>query len=83
MAGYHVRDIPRGKYGELSKVLEEVWEAVDADEQNNPVMVLQELSDIIGAIDEYLVKKHPTITLQDLVTMSHATERAFKSGVRR
>jgi hypothetical protein len=81
MAGYHVADIPRGKYGELSKVLEEVMEALDAEQQGNPIMVLQELSDIVGAIQKYL-EKHPSICFQDLVTMAYATARAFEEGVR-
>lgn len=43
MSGYHISKIPRGKYGELSKVSEEILEAIDAQEQKNPVMVLLEL----------------------------------------
>jgi hypothetical protein len=56
MAGYHLTEIKRGEYGELSKVAEEVLEAIDAQDQANPVMVLIELSDAIGAIEGYLDK---------------------------
>lgn len=29
--GYHIKEIPRGEYGELSKVNEELLEAMDAE----------------------------------------------------
>jgi DNA polymerase II large subunit len=81
--GYHVRNIEKGVCGELSKVNEEVQEAIDADAQNNPVMVLVELSDIIGAIECYLEANYKeTITLDDLIVMSKATRRAFQTGAR-
>jgi hypothetical protein len=82
MAGYHLTDIPRGKLGELSKVVEEVQEAVDADQQGNKIMLLLELSDVVGAIRLYLAKHHPGLTLRDLEVMADATERAFQSGSR-
>jgi hypothetical protein len=80
---YHLQAIPKGQYGELSKIREEVEEAIDAEKQNNPIMVLVELSDIIGAIDGYIVKKYDgKINLADLIVMSMATSRAFRSGER-
>ena len=82
MAGYHFAEIRRGKLGELSKVREELEEAMDGEAQGNPVMVLQELSDLIGAVDGYLKERHPSITVYDLITMAQATERAFLSGDR-
>ena len=57
MAGYHTTEIPKGKLGEFSKIEEEFFEAKDALEQENPIMVLLELSDMLGAIEEYC-KKH-------------------------
>lgn len=45
--GYHITPITKGKVGELSKVLEEVNEALDAEQQNCDVIVLLELSDVI------------------------------------
>ena len=80
---YHLKEIPRGEFGELSKIQEEVLEAIDAEEQNNRLMVLIELSDIIGAIDGYLVKYYPDFQLRDLITMAKATQRAFNSGARK
>lgn len=52
--GYHKREIPKGEFGKLSKVQEEIHEALDAWEQCNNIMLLQELSDIYGALREYL-----------------------------
>ena len=45
-------------------------------------MVLNELSDLVGAVECYVEKNFPGFTLQDLVTMSNATRRAFESGHR-
>jgi hypothetical protein len=82
MAGYHVTNIPRGEYGELSKIQEELLEAIDSEHQGVKLMVAQELSDIIGAIQGYLAKHMPDTTLTDLVQMSEVTQRAFKAGGR-
>lgn len=81
--GYHLTDIKRGTYGDLSKIYEETEELKDADAQDNPLMVLLELSDIIGAIRGFLELKHPEISLTDLITMSDATHRAFITGDRK
>ena len=80
--GYHITQIPRGVYGESSKIEEEVRELIDAEQQGATLMALQELSDIIGAISGYLEKKHPSIKLEDLIKMSQVTKRAFESGQR-
>lgn len=81
--GYHLSEIRRGVYGELSKIVEELDEALDAENQKNSIMVLVELSDIIGAIDGYLLKKYEgKIGLADLIQMSLATSRAFRDGTR-
>lgn len=79
---YHLTEIPKGEVGELSKVQEELDEAIDAQQQGASVMVLIELSDLIGAVDLYLQKYHPSITINDLKKMSDITQRAFKSGRR-
>lgn len=80
--GYHITPITKGKVGELSKVLEEVNEALDAEQQNCDVIVLLELSDVIGAIESYLELHHPTITIQSLITMKNITKKVFKEGTR-
>lgn len=54
MAGYHLREIPRGTYGELSKIKEEIEEIEDSIAQGCKVMELVELSDLYGAIEGYL-----------------------------
>lgn len=82
MAGYHLNIIPKGTYGEASKITEEYAEFVDAWGQGNSVMVLNELADLIGAIEGYLDNAFVTITLNDLIVMKDATKRAFESGHR-
>lgn len=82
--GYHLEEIPRGEYGEISKILEEAKELKDAMEQANKLMVLIELADLIGAIDGYLDKHYGTsMTIDNLITMAFATKRAFASGHRK
>ncbi|RLD76804.1 MAG: hypothetical protein DRJ15_14725 [Bacteroidetes bacterium] len=80
--GYHLADIPRGNLGYQSKIEEELREFQDALVQENPVMALTELSDLIGAIEAYLQCNHPSITLENLLTMDKTTARAFKNGRR-
>ena len=78
---YHNNEIPKGILGEFSKIREEFLEAEDAIEQNNSVMLLVELSDLIGAIESYCEKNH-NITLKNLITMNNATKKAFNDGTR-
>lgn len=82
MAGYHLREIKRGVFGEPSKINEEHEEFVESLEQNNRIMALFELCDLIGAIEGYVIKHHG-LTLEDLLIMKDATKRAFASGTRR
>lgn len=78
--GYHKTEIPRGEFGEFSKIKEEFLEAQDALEQNNHVMLLVELSDLLGAIEAYVGKFK--LTLDDLIVMKNATKQAFNDGTR-
>lgn len=78
--GYHLSQIPRGVHGELSKVLEEYNEAVDAEKQGVKLMLLQELSDIILAIEAVALNNGSN--LDDLIKMSAVTKRAFNVGDR-
>lgn len=80
--GYHLACIEKGQLGELSKIKEEMEEALDAHAQNASVMVLVELSDLIGAVEAFLAKHHPSISLDDLRTFSAITKRAFENGRR-
>lgn len=81
--GYHLKDIKKGKIGEASKIREEMEEFIDALDQNCKVMALVELSDIIGSVEHYLEKHHPSITIDDLVKMAGITRRAFEDGTRK
>ena len=80
--GYHVAKINRGTFGEADKIKEECDEFIDALEQGVDIMALVELSDMIGAVNGYLKKYHPSISLKDLVSMSKVTKRAFDNGQR-
>jgi hypothetical protein len=81
MAGYHLREIKRGVFGEASKITEEHEEFLESLEQKNPIMALVELSDLVGAIEGY-ARKHHNLTMEDLLTMKNATQRAFTNGSR-
>lgn len=81
--GYHLKDIPKGVLGEISKIVEEVAELQDAFDQRIKVLEICELSDIVGAINAFLEKHHPNISFEDLISMSKITERAFKNGHRK
>jgi len=78
--GYHKTEIEKGIFGEFSKIKEEFLEAQDALEQNNHIMLLVELSDLLGAIDAYVGKFK--LTLDDLIIMKNATKGAFEDGTR-
>ncbi len=79
---YHLKDIPKGEIGSYSKINEEFLEFKDAVTQENKLMALQELSDLIGAVEMYLENNFKNISLEDLIKMKEATRRAFESGKR-
>lgn len=81
--GYHIQHIKKGEIGKSSKLLEEVHELIDAEKQECKVMILIELSDLIGAIDLYLERNFKDIQPEDLRKMSTITQRAFKNGFRK
>lgn len=64
LRGYHLNEIKRGKFGERSKILEEMLEVEDAHTQGNAIMLLLEMSDLVGAIQGYLATHR--LTLADL-----------------
>lgn len=78
---YHINKIPRGNYGDISKVQEEVCEFIDAKEQNVRIMEMLELSDIYGALEA--VANTYNLTMEDLKAMSDRTKESFNSGERK
>lgn len=80
--GYHANEIPKGEFGKWSKIKEEFLEAEDAYTQENPVMLLLELSDLLGAIGEFALKKY-NISIYELLAMTKATRSAFEDGTRK
>ena len=80
--GYHTVEIPKGEFGKATKIFEEFHEFKDALQQNNPIMALQELSDLIGAIEGYTLNTY-NISLEDLLTMKQVTEKVFITGYRK
>lgn len=82
MPGYHLTSIEKGVIGESSKLLEEVLELIDAEQQDCKLMALLELADLVGAIELYLAKHAPSFSLNDLIKMSAITRRAFENGHR-
>lgn len=78
--GYHKKKIPKGILGEFSKIEEEFLELKDAVEQEDKILILCELSDLLGATEEYIKKYN--LTLRDLKVFSDKTKEAFKEGIR-
>ncbi len=78
--GYHKNKIDKGIIGEFSKITEEYQELQDAVEQDNKVLIICELTDLIGAIEEY--SKNFNLTIDDLKSFSDLTKSAFKEGKR-
>ena len=79
--GYHLTNFPKGILGEISKIEEELNELKDAEKQKSKVMMMIELSDLYGAIEEYCIKNN--LTMEDLKIFSDITKRAFKNGHRK
>lgn len=78
--GYHINLIPKGVIGEFSKIEEEFLELADAYQQGDKVLIICELTDLVGAIEEYA--KRWNITLDDLKSFSDKTKKAFEEGIR-
>lgn len=77
--GFHTREIKRGIYGELSKIEEELHEAIDALEQGQELMLLIELSDMIGAIEG--ISKKYGFTIEQLLKFSRLRSKvAIEEG---
>ena len=79
--GYHKRVIEKGKLGNFSKIREEYEELLDAFEQKDKILQLCEMSDLIGAIEAYASEKF-NISLEDIISFSEKTKKAFKEKKR-
>lgn len=78
--GYHITEIKKGVLGTFSKIQEEFEELQDAVTQQSPILILVELSDLVGAIEAVASKYN--ITLEEVIKMTNATKKAFKDGTR-
>lgn len=56
--GYHLVEIKKGINGEVSKIVEEIYELIDALKQQSKIMSILELSDLTGAIEMYCKKEN-------------------------
>lgn len=80
--GYHINnDIKKGIVGEFSKIREEFEELEDGVNQDDKILIVCELSDLVGAIEEYAKKFN--MTLEDLKKFSDKTKSAFNEGKRK
>ena len=75
---FHKAIIQKGIYGELSKIKEELDEAYDAESQNQDLMLLIELSDIIGAVEG--VSKKYGFTLEQLIAFAKLRSKVAMEG---
>jgi hypothetical protein len=80
--GYHKREIPRGTFGDFSKVAEEYEELLDAHEQGAKILELCEIADLYGALAGYVEAKFG-MTMEDVAKMSRMTTEAFLEGTRK
>lgn len=79
--GYHLVSIPRGAYGKVSKIREELEELEDAMDQECRIMMLLELSDIYGALEAVVYGLG--MDMGDVAKMAAITKRAFEAGERK
>ena len=68
MAGYHLYEIPKGKLGEYSKVVEEFMEFSEALEQDCQIMAILELADLIGSAKYYYYQYEQEAAWQLLIS---------------
>ena len=78
--GYHKATIQKGELGQFSKIREEFEELTDAVDQKDPILILVEISDLCGAIEEFLKKWN--LTIEDTINFSDKTKQSFKEGKR-
>lgn len=82
IAGYHKKEIKKGVYGQFSKIKEEFDELEDANNQWDKILIMCELSDLVGAIEAFAKEKF-NLTLVDIKKFSDKTKQAFTDGKRK
>ena len=80
--GYHLTPITKGTLGEPSKIREELDELTDAYAQGDRILMLVELADLVGAVELFMAKHLPGMTLDDVRKFAQTTRRAFENGHR-
>lgn len=65
-SAYHTYNIPKGVYGEVSKIKEEILEFIDAEKQGDLILQMCELSDIYGAFEGYIEKHHKKTNISEI-----------------
>lgn len=77
---YHKIKIHKHSVESIFKLQEEFFEYLDAVANNNPVMAVQELSDLYGCLENEITKYG--MSMGDLSKMSDLTKSVFTSGFR-
>lgn len=77
---YHRLTITKHQHLSPWKIEEEMLEYIDALSTNNPIMAVQELSDLYGVIE--IQAKSLGVSMENLKTMSDLTKSVFESGKR-
>lgn len=80
--GYHLVPIRKGELGELSKIQEELDELSDGFAQGDRILMAVELADLYGAMELFIEKHLPGVTMADVARFSAITRRAFANGRR-
>lgn len=82
---YHKnKNIKKGTVGEFSKIAEEFEELKDAVEQDDKILILCEISDLLGAVELYLSKNfYESISFENCIAFSRKTQNAFREGTRK
>lgn len=66
--------IPHGVSGEVSMVVQRTREIEDSQQQKNPILLLNDMANLVGAVKAFLKAKHPTLSITDLEKMYEATQ---------
>lgn len=77
--GYHTQFIPKGEYGEFSKVEEEFEELKDAWlNRESSVLSVCELSDLYGAMEAF-AEKTLHMSMSEVIKFSELTKEVYQN----